>query len=263
MAIDRPEAIGAASGTDRSEAEDAVRRTLLFREECARAQGKKVRRAALRPRRSRRSRLPARSSRKRTHWSACAMTGHGRRMACRRPFQGERRRAMVRSRSVVAAGQVEQAPRPKPRARGGRGSPRCCVRRGRPLHRAPSLNETRTITAEAAGIIVDNPAAKIEREPVRRGRPPRCCLALNRWGCSRRAMDRASRPRLRAGRCQRVKLSLQPRTSAREWYEAQPFEATDKIQGRRNGAKLGGPRKEVSRGRRHPSWSWRCAAEKR
>jgi hypothetical protein len=35
MAIERPEAIGGASGTDRSEAEDADRRTLLSREECA------------------------------------------------------------------------------------------------------------------------------------------------------------------------------------------------------------------------------------
>ena len=44
MAIDRPETIGDAFGTDRSAAEDAVRRTFLYREECALAQGKKVRR---------------------------------------------------------------------------------------------------------------------------------------------------------------------------------------------------------------------------
>jgi hypothetical protein len=35
MAIDSPEAIGAASETDRSGAEDADWRTLLMREECA------------------------------------------------------------------------------------------------------------------------------------------------------------------------------------------------------------------------------------
>jgi hypothetical protein len=50
MAIDRPGTIGDASGTDRSAAEDAKAKTLLFREEWARSeppfgvagQGKKV-----------------------------------------------------------------------------------------------------------------------------------------------------------------------------------------------------------------------------
>jgi hypothetical protein len=71
MAIDRPGMIGDVSGEDRSEAEDAKAKTLLFREEWDRwggpvrggeTRGRKSRATALRPRRSRRSRSPARSS---------------------------------------------------------------------------------------------------------------------------------------------------------------------------------------------------------
>ena len=87
MAIDRPEAIGAASGTDRSGAEDAARRTLLVREECAQAQGKKVRRAALRP--DDRGAAGFRTDQaERGRGGPRAMTEERRRVACRRHFQG-------------------------------------------------------------------------------------------------------------------------------------------------------------------------------
>jgi hypothetical protein len=61
MAIDRPAAIDAALGFEPEQAEDGEAPTCLMREECRRSRQKKSA-TAVAARRSRQSRLPARSS---------------------------------------------------------------------------------------------------------------------------------------------------------------------------------------------------------
>ena len=77
MAITRPEAIGAASGTDRSESGGRRPENFVDSRGMGFSPGEESSSAALRQRRSRRSRLPDRSSRKRTSWSAWHDRGLG------------------------------------------------------------------------------------------------------------------------------------------------------------------------------------------